>query len=121
MKVETITVESHELEGLVEHLDVQLGCSGEGFEHATDRRAYLAYLTELMDIDDALSRAGEEAVELTRSEVLEKLIREGAAAAPDRLGDALRGLYGDQAATIRQAKGLMSLGARVGLYEGVMV
>ena len=116
-----ITVEAHEIEGLAEHLEVRLGCAGEGFEHARDRRAYLGYLHELLNIQDVLNGAGHGGVVIPRSETVETLIRTGADYAPERFADALQGRCDDQTAAMRQSKGLMSLGARTGLYEGVVV
>lgn len=98
----TITVEPYEVEGLADQLDLTFETAGDGLRQAIDRPGYLRYLTDLVEIGEALSR-------------------DGAREAPNRFGEALQGYYTDQEATMRQAKGLMSLGARMGLYEGVVV
>lgn len=117
-----IAVEAHEVDGLADELNASLAQAGEGFEHAAaDRRAYVAYLAELVDIEEALEEAGHEGTELPRTETLEKLIRSGAEYAPERFGDALKGRFDDQEGEIRKARGMMSLGTRTGLYEGLVV
>lgn len=117
-----ITIEAHEVGGLADFVRLQLNCAGEEFHAAEDRRAYLDYMRDLLDIQEALEAAHGGSVTLRRGDTLMRLIWEGSAESPERLGEALTGRYPDDTETvIREAGGLMSLGRRLGVYEGVTV
>lgn len=118
---DTITIEAHEVEGLAEVVELRLSSDIEMPGTTADRRAHVEALRVLVDIDEAITNAGGEAVTVPVSPALLGLIEESSGEAPMRLGDALIGRYDDQGGVIRQAKGLMSLGKRLGVYEGGVV
>jgi hypothetical protein len=121
----TITVRAEEVEGLTEYLALRFEYAGDGLESADDRRAYVDYLRDLVEIDEALARANGEAVAFsTRVETLRSLIRDAGVDGAMRYGEALlnQGAHSESVEReARQGKGTLSLAQRYGLYEGVAV
>ncbi len=118
-----ITIEPHEIDGFADILRLEIYYAGDGFSAAEDRRAHIDYMRDLVEIDEAVKAApAGEPVTIPASPTLLKMIREGGADAPTRLGEALTGHYpGHEEETMREAKGLLSLAQRLGLYEGVAI
>ena len=119
--IDTITVEPQEVEALADIIELWLSGDLEGYRTTEERRGRLNYLRELVDAAEALEAAGGKAVTLPAAPAVLDLIGEGCKALPEDFAAALEGRSGDPEGEIRKAKGMMSLGHRLGMYDGVMV
>lgn len=117
----TITVKPHEVEALAGIIELWLNDDLSGFSTTKERRGRLQYLRELVDAAEALEDACGQEVTLPAAPAVLDLIGRGCEGLGEDFAAALEGRCADPEGEIRKAKGMMSLGHRLGVYEGVMV
>ncbi len=116
-----ITIEPHEIEGVREYVELELESDCCWPSDRSEWRAAHKRIGWLLDLDDALAAADGESVTVEDDPFLIDLIRQAGKDGAERLGEALLGRYTDPERTAQEAKGLISLAQRLGVYEGVAI